>query len=74
MNTRLEQCTMHIMEYVLHAGRSTLSGKALQAELELCHLHCGLSSNLFQQDYESYSYLLPECELKFVLRECSFLI
>lgn len=73
MDTRLEQCTMHIMEYILHTGKSTLSGNALQAEVELCHIHCGLGSNLFQQNYATYCYLLPECELKFVLRESSFI-
>lgn len=70
MDTRLEQCISHIMEYILHAGRTTLTGETLTAELELCHLHCGLSGNLFNLEYNSYDYLLPECELKFLFRQC----
>ena len=70
MDTRLEQCILHIMEYIQNAGRTTLTGETLTAELELCHLHCGLSENLFDLDYNSYEFLLPESELKFLLREC----
>lgn len=62
MDARLEQCILHVMEYILHAGRPTLTGETLTAEIELCHLHCGLSGNLFSIDYNSYEYLLPECE------------
>jgi len=70
MDTRLEQCVSHIMEYILHAGRVTLTGESIAAELELCQLHCGLDSNLFDLNYNSYSYLIPDCEVKFLLREC----
>ena len=70
MDVRLEQCISHIMEFLSHAGRATLNDNIMLAELELGHLHSGLSGNLFRLDYDTYHYLLPECELKFLLREC----
>ena len=71
MDTRLEQCIARAMEFILHAGRSALSLESIAAEIELCQLYCGLESNLFELDYNSYCYLLPDCEIKFLLRECA---
>lgn len=70
MDVRPKQCINHILEFILHAGHVTLNDSIIQAEIELGHLHTSLSGNLFQLDYNNFHYLLPDFELKFLVREC----
>ena len=69
MDVRLEQFISHALELVLHSSRDTLNGLATLGELEICQLYVGTASCLWHIPYNTYQFLLPDCEIKYVLRE-----
>lgn len=69
MNVRLEQFISHAMELVLHSSRNTLNGLVTLGELEICHLHVGTAECLWNIPFDNYHFLLPECEIKYVMQE-----
>ena len=70
MNVRLEQFVSHLLEFILHANRSTLNGLVTNAQIEVCQLHTGTESHLWRIPFPTIAKLIPSCEIRYMLQEC----
>lgn len=69
---RLTQFSGQIKEIVLHTNRKTLNSTLFHTNLELVHLHIGMGAPLWSYSYRELHKLVPDCDAKFLWKECSY--
>ena len=58
------QGAIHISKLQEYLAADTITGHLFRTSIEFCKLHLGIGRNLFNLDYNTFAYLVPDCWIK----------